>query len=65
MGKKHGFCGRKKIAEFLADKPHLEMRIRTEKARYIKLIGDRRENKQMLTVLTPKVKPYPKRREAR
>lgn len=43
------------------DKPYLELRMRKPKARYIKLLGNRHENKEMMSVLADKIKPYPKR----
>jgi hypothetical protein len=59
--KEHGFVGKKKMEEYIADKPNLVLRQRKPKARYIKLLGDKRENKRMMVVLKDKIKPYPKR----
>lgn len=58
--KEFGFRGKKQLDEFVVGKP-LEVRARTQKARYIKLIGTRHENKEMMTVLKDRIKPYPKR----
>ena len=63
--KEYGICSKKKMQEFLSDKPYLEIRIRKPKARYIKLIGNRYENKEMMKHLKNKIKPYPKRKQAR
>lgn len=59
--KKLGFRGQKKQEEYVKDKPELEVRLRKPKARYIKLLGNKTENKEILSVLKPKIKPYPKR----
>ena len=61
--KKLGFRGKAKQLEYIKDKPPLELRERKPKARYIKLLGDRRDKRNMLVTLAPLVKPYPKRRE--
>jgi hypothetical protein len=59
--KEHGEGGRDVMMEFIKDKKALEVRLRLPKARYIKLIGNRKENKEMLEILKPKILPYPKR----
>jgi len=56
-----GFSGLKKMQEFIADKPHLKLVQRKDKARYIKLLGSKFENNEMLITLSPKIEPYPKR----
>jgi hypothetical protein len=60
--KKHGFRGLKKMQEFISDKPDIEIRLRKAKARYIKLLGTKRENKEMMKTLNSKIIPYPKRK---
>jgi hypothetical protein len=62
--KKYGFCGKQKLEEFVKNRPELEIRIRRPKGRYIKLIGNRKENKEMLSVFSDKIQPYPKRSHA-
>jgi hypothetical protein len=59
--KQYGYRERGKMEEFIKDKSHLEIRRRRAKGRYIKLIGDKKENKEMMEVLKDKIKPYPKR----
>jgi len=59
--KEYGFVGKEKMEEFIADKPYLKLRKRLPKARYIKLIGDRRENAIMMRSLKDKIQDYPKR----
>lgn len=59
--RKLGFRGRAKLTEYISDKPWLEVRERRSKGRYIKLIGSKHENKEMMVVLKDKIKPYPKR----
>jgi hypothetical protein len=59
--KQLGFRGRKKLSEYISDKPGLELRERKPKARYIKPIGTKRENKEMLKYLIPNSLMYPKR----
>jgi len=59
--KKLGFRGKAKQLEYIADKPHLELRQRKSKARYIKLLGNRRDKKAMMKTLQDKVLLYPKR----
>lgn len=58
---KYGFRGKGKIDVWLEDKPHLERRTRLPKGRYMKLLGNRTENKQMMKYLKNKIKEYPKR----
>jgi len=60
--KKYKFCGRKKMEKFVEDKPNLFVKERLPKARYIKLLGSKKEKKEMYSVLEPLIKPYPKRR---
>jgi len=59
--KKFGFRGKAKQLEYISDKPHLEIKLRNPKARYIKLIGSKKENKKMLVALDGMCKKYPKR----
>ena len=61
--KKLGFRGKAKQLEYIKDKPHLKLCERKPKARYIKLLGDRRDKRRMSETLTCLVKPYPKRSE--
>lgn len=49
------------MEEYIADNPNLVLRQRLPKARYIKLLGDKYENKRMMATLKDKIKPYPKR----
>lgn len=59
--KKHGFRGKKKILEYISNKPELEIRERKPKARYIKLLGSKTDNKKMMKILKSKILEYPKR----
>lgn len=59
---KYGFRGKFKIDEWLKDKPHLERKTRLSKGRYIKLLGNKQENKEMMIYLRDKIKQYPKRK---
>jgi hypothetical protein len=59
--KQYGYVGKEKMQEFINDKPHLILRKRLPKARYIKLIGNKYENKEMFELLKGKIMPYPKR----
>jgi hypothetical protein len=59
--KRLGFRGRSKLLGYIADKHGLELRERKPKARYMKPIGTKRENKEMLMYLIPNSLPYPKR----
>jgi hypothetical protein len=61
--KKYKFRGKRKILELIKNTPHYEIRLRESKSRYIKLIGSKRENREMYKVLGPKILPYPKRKE--
>ena len=58
FNKKYGF---KNLSNFMDE--HQELRLKTiePKARYIKLLGNKSENKKMARVLTPRIHPYPKR----
>lgn len=62
--KKHGFRGKAKMMEFIKDKPELEIKLRKPKARYIKLMGNKYEVKEMMKHLKDKIQPYPKRDDA-
>lgn len=61
--KKFKFGGKSKLEEYIKDKPDLEIRLRKSKARYIKLLGNKRENRNMMKFLQDKILPYPKREE--
>lgn len=61
--KKYGFCGKAKILDFIKDKPELEIRLRKPKARYIKLLGNKHEKKEMMNSLQDKILLYPKRKQ--
>ena len=59
--KKYGFSGKADIENIIVkNNPELEMRESLSKSRYIKLIGSKKENKEMKSVLHPKILPYPK-----
>ena len=57
-----GFRGVKKGIKFIEENPHLEMVFIKPKARYIKLLGNKKENEEMMEILKDKIKPYPKRK---
>ena len=60
--KKYGFCGRQQILDnIVQNRDDIEVVASRPKARYIKLIGSKKENKEMLSFLQDKIKPYPKR----
>lgn len=61
--KEYGYSGKKKMQEFIDSNPtkKYELRERRPKARYIKLIGNKKENKEMFVYLKDKIQPYPKR----
>ena len=61
LWKKHKMAGKKAIEEWLKDKSGLYVKVSKPKGRYIKLIGNKKENKEMMKVLNPLIKPYPKR----
>ena len=56
--KKHGY---KNLESFLSENPGLIFVKGHEKAKYIKLIGSKTENKEMMKTLRGRIKPYPKR----
>ena len=60
--KKYKTRSKKSMEEFVANNEDLEIRLRKPKGRYIYLLGDKKEKKQMMQVLKTKIKPYPKRR---
>jgi len=60
--KEFGFVGKQKMMEFISDKPHLVIKQRLPKSKYIKLLGNKYENKEMMKTLKDKIKPYPKRK---
>jgi len=51
----------KNLSNFLLDNPKIHKKDILPKARYIKLLGNKRENREMLETLKCRVKPYPKR----
>jgi hypothetical protein len=59
--KKYKMCGLRKLTNFIDDKPYLQIKKRYPKARYIKLLGSKKEKKEMFRVLESKVLPYIKR----
>jgi hypothetical protein len=60
--KKYGFSGKKDIERvIIRNNPELEIRESLPKSRYIRLIGSKKENKQMFSVLKHKILKYPKR----
>ncbi len=61
IAKKLRMAGKKVIEEYISDKPDLVIKKIKPKARYIYLLGNRRENKEMMSVLRDKIKPYIKR----
>jgi len=60
--KKHGFAGKKKMEAFIEDKPNLVIKKREPKARYIKLLGTKRDKKIMGKTLSDYRMEYPKRK---
>tara|TARA_R110000824_G_scaffold175994_1_gene354793 strand:- start:6 stop:869 length:864 start_codon:yes stop_codon:yes gene_type:complete len=59
--KKYKFCGKNKTENWLNDKPDLYLKKREPKGRYVKLLGNKKENKEMMKHLKDKIVPYPKR----
>ena len=49
--KKHGFSGKEKLDARVKDKPHLCIRLRKPKGRYIFLMGTKKDRKEMWKVL--------------
>jgi len=60
--KKHKFGSKSKIEEWLKDKKGLRVEELKPKGRYIKLMGNKKERKEMMKVLEPQIKLYPKRK---
>tara|TARA_Y100000361_G_scaffold1707_1_gene1433 strand:- start:2579 stop:3325 length:747 start_codon:yes stop_codon:yes gene_type:complete len=58
---KFGTRSLKKMEEFVSTRKNLEIKKREGKGRYIKLLGTKKENKEMMLILKNKIKPYPKR----
>jgi len=58
FNKRYGF---KNLDKFLIDNPEIKKVVTKPKARYIKLIGNKTENKHMMKYLKDKILPYPKR----
>jgi len=59
--KEYGYTGQVKMRDFIKDKPYLVLKKRNPKGRYIKLLGNKRENAEMIKTLQDKITPYPKR----
>jgi hypothetical protein len=59
--KEFGFVGKAKMEEFISDKPELIIKERLPKGRYIRLLGNKNENKEMMKHLKDKIHKYPKR----
>ena len=59
--KKYRFCGKNKTENWLEGKPDLYLKKREPKGRYIKLLGNKKENKEMMQYLKDKILSYPKR----
>ena len=53
------------LKAFLNDNPKIKKKEILPKARYIKLLGNKRENKIMMKYLRDRIKPYPKREDGR
>lgn len=62
LSKKLKLVGKGDILKYLEDKPDMEIREQKPKAKYIKLLGNEKENKEMMQVLKDKIQPYPKRK---
>lgn len=58
FNKKYGY---KNLNIFLRENPTLELQIIKPKGRYIKLLGSKSEQNEMMSVLKNRIKPYPKR----
>jgi len=61
LKRKLGFSNIQSAEAFIQDKPHLKIKKLKRKARYIKLLGTKRENAEMMKYLSGKILPYPKR----
>jgi hypothetical protein len=61
LTRKLGFRTIKKAESFILDRPHLYLKPIKPKARYIRLLGSKKENREMLETLKSKILPYPKR----
>lgn len=61
LSKKLKLVGKQKILEYIKDKTHLELSVQLPKAKYIKLLGNKKENKIMMKILKSRKLPYPKR----
>ena len=59
--KKYQMVGKQKMQNWLIDKPDLCIKERLPKGRYIYLLGNKKEKKEMMKILKDKIKPYPKR----
>jgi hypothetical protein len=61
LKRKLGFSNINAAEEYIKDKPNLKIKKLKRKARYIKLLGTKRENAEMMEFLSGKILPYPKR----
>ena len=61
--KKHKIAGKRKLEEWLKDENRsgLYAKVTNPKSRYIYLLGNKKEKKEMIKTLKDKIKPYPKR----
>ena len=59
---KYGTRSKRKMEEFVGSRQDLELKSRKGKGRYIKLLGNKKENKEMMKTLQKRIKPYPKRK---
>jgi hypothetical protein len=62
FNKKFGKGGFKNKSEFISDKKGLVLKTILPKGRYVKLIGNKKENEEMMKHLKDKIQPYPKRK---
>ena len=60
FNKKYKF---KNLKSFLKINPNIKLKTIMPKARYIKLLGNKKENREMFKVLKNRIKPYPKRND--
>tara|TARA_R110000787_G_scaffold209674_1_gene319611 strand:- start:448 stop:1194 length:747 start_codon:yes stop_codon:yes gene_type:complete len=58
---KYGTRSKIKMEEFVSTRKNLIIKKRIGKGRYIKLLGTKKENKEMMLTLKNKITPYPKR----
>lgn len=58
---KYGTRSKKVMENFVSQRNDLVLKERKGKGRYIQLLGSKKENKEMMSVLKNKIQPYPKR----